>query len=345
MENYDQIIEVQKSASVDDLKNIKIQDPYGFIYITTNLVNGKKYLGQKRFNSGWKNYLGSGIAFKQALKKYGMENFVRDIVCICYTEEELNFQEYNLSKFFNVVDSEDWYNLVFGGGTSQGWHPSEETRKKIGAASKERFKDKTNHPMYGKHFFVGKDNPMYGVSPKERMDEETYRKWYEKHIPYWENSPSKGKHIWKDKPNPNIGKKMSEEQKQNLSERAKDRFRDKTNHPMYGKHHSEESKVKMSAYRSSSSWPLCKPVYCIETDSLFWSAKYAKEQYGIDSSAIIKCCRGKANTCGNHPTTDSKLHWLYAKDYITKEGDIIQGAISLGYITQERLDEYLNSVR
>ena len=29
--------------------------------------------------------------------------------------------------------------------------------------------------------FIGKDNPMYGVSPKMRMSTETYEKWYQKH--------------------------------------------------------------------------------------------------------------------------------------------------------------------
>lgn len=33
----------------------------------------------------------------------------------------------------------------------------------------DEWKDKVGH--------VGKDNPMYGISPKERMDEETYNKW------------------------------------------------------------------------------------------------------------------------------------------------------------------------
>lgn len=63
-----------------------IENPYGFIYITTNMVNGKRYLGQKSFNHGenWRTYLGSGKIFKDAIKKYGFENFSRNIICFCF---------------------------------------------------------------------------------------------------------------------------------------------------------------------------------------------------------------------------------------------------------------------
>lgn len=44
----------------------------------------------------------------------------------------------------------------------------------------------------------------------------------------------------------NKGKSLSDEEKEHLSEIAKERFRDKRNHPMYGKRHTEASKLKMS---------------------------------------------------------------------------------------------------
>ena len=45
-----------------------IENPYGFIYITTNMCDGKRYLGQKKFDNEWQNYLGSGTVFKRAVK-------------------------------------------------------------------------------------------------------------------------------------------------------------------------------------------------------------------------------------------------------------------------------------
>lgn len=73
----DVIIEEQEEKQVDDEKYVEIREPYGFIYITTNIVNGKRYLGQKTFDRKWKDYIGSGIAFKAAVKKIRKRKFYK----------------------------------------------------------------------------------------------------------------------------------------------------------------------------------------------------------------------------------------------------------------------------
>ena len=47
----------------------------GYIYLTTNLVNNKKYIGQHRSSTFDPSYLGSGTLFVKALKKYGKKKF------------------------------------------------------------------------------------------------------------------------------------------------------------------------------------------------------------------------------------------------------------------------------
>lgn len=42
------IIEKQKNKQVDDEEYIVVKNPYGFIHITTNLINGERYLGKKK---------------------------------------------------------------------------------------------------------------------------------------------------------------------------------------------------------------------------------------------------------------------------------------------------------
>ena len=88
---------------------------YGYIYITTNLINGKKYIGQHRFNKLDNSYLGSGKALKESVIKYGKENFSTEILCECYSEDELNEKEIYYIKLYNAVKSRDFYNMAKGG--------------------------------------------------------------------------------------------------------------------------------------------------------------------------------------------------------------------------------------
>ena len=48
------------------------------IYRTTNLLNGKSYIGLSVHNQ--QHYLGSGVGIKNAIKKYGKENFKKEIL-------------------------------------------------------------------------------------------------------------------------------------------------------------------------------------------------------------------------------------------------------------------------
>ena len=128
---------------------------YGFIYITTNLVNGKKYLGQRKYSKGWESHLGSGVAFKKALKKYGKENFKREIIIEAETAEELNQFEKELSIKYDVVNADNWYNLCYGGGAITGYVFSEESKRKMSEKAKGRYSGEKN-PMYGR---CGKNAP------------------------------------------------------------------------------------------------------------------------------------------------------------------------------------------
>lgn len=64
------------------------------VYIHTNIVNGKKYVGQTVFgdnpNSRWRNGTGyaRSIHFYNAIQKYGWDNFEHEIVASKLTKEE-----------------------------------------------------------------------------------------------------------------------------------------------------------------------------------------------------------------------------------------------------------------
>ena len=73
------------------------------IYLTTNLVNGKKYIGLDMNNDN--NYFGSGVYIKRAIKKYGKENFTKQILETCNNREELLLCE---KKLIVQNDLEKW---------------------------------------------------------------------------------------------------------------------------------------------------------------------------------------------------------------------------------------------
>lgn len=84
---------------------------YGYIYLTTNLINGKKYIGRHKSNVFDNTYFGSGKIIQQALLKEGVENFSCEILCTANSEDELNEKESYYIDLYDAVNSPDYYNL------------------------------------------------------------------------------------------------------------------------------------------------------------------------------------------------------------------------------------------
>lgn len=84
-----------------------------FIYKTTNIINGKIYIGKATNRES--TYLGSGVDITQAIKKYGKENFTREILEYCTSDKELNKKEKYWITFFNSTNENVGYNLQEGG--------------------------------------------------------------------------------------------------------------------------------------------------------------------------------------------------------------------------------------
>ena len=87
----------------------------GYIYLTTCLVNGKIYVGQSINHRDINSYLGSGVVFKNALKKYGKDAFVKTILIdnISCLNELNKLERYFISKYDCL--SPNGYNLDLGG--------------------------------------------------------------------------------------------------------------------------------------------------------------------------------------------------------------------------------------
>ena len=87
-----------KNINDSNEKKRKANNYYGFIYITTNKINGKKYIGKKKYCGNYETYLGSGIAIKNEIAKYGRENFTREIIEECgvsYDAAKIQYKKIN----------------------------------------------------------------------------------------------------------------------------------------------------------------------------------------------------------------------------------------------------------
>jgi group I intron endonuclease len=102
------------------------------IYKTINLVNGKFYIGQDSKNDS--NYLGSGSLIKKAIKKYGRENFKKEILEYCKTNKELNNREIYWIEKLNAI--EEGYNITTGGEGTVGYKFTEEQKNKMSQSHK-----------------------------------------------------------------------------------------------------------------------------------------------------------------------------------------------------------------
>ena len=82
------------------------------IYKTTNAINGKIYVGQDKNDNP--NYYGSGKLLQKAIKKYGKENFKKEILEICENESHLNDREVFWIKKLKSTDKHIGYNISDG---------------------------------------------------------------------------------------------------------------------------------------------------------------------------------------------------------------------------------------
>jgi group I intron endonuclease len=130
--------------------------------MTTNKVNGKRYIGQHKSNVFDESYKGSGKVLKQALNKYGVENFETILLKEAYSKEELDNLEKEFILNFDALNSSDFYNIHEGGTGGN---------TKLGYSFKEyqEFLDKTQNrtSTFKQKDTYGEKNPMYGKHQSE----------------------------------------------------------------------------------------------------------------------------------------------------------------------------------
>lgn len=117
---------------------------YGYIYKTTNLLNEKIYVGQRKSKEFIKSYYGSGTLIKNAISKYDKENFKLEFIDFAMSPDELDNLEIYYIKEMKANVKFGNYNLAEGGFlarydfNNQPEWKKDEIRKKLSLVNKGR---------------------------------------------------------------------------------------------------------------------------------------------------------------------------------------------------------------
>ena len=111
-------------------------DCVGFVYLITNITNGRKYIGKKlakfsrtttktvvlkngtkkkkkvrsKIDSDWVDYYGSSNELNKDIELLGKENFTREILFYCKSKAECSYIEAREQFTRRVLESDEYYN-------------------------------------------------------------------------------------------------------------------------------------------------------------------------------------------------------------------------------------------
>jgi hypothetical protein len=156
------------------------------IYKITNIINGKIYIGKDTTSNP--NYYGSGKLIKLSIKKYGKENFTKDILDVSDDYNELSDKEKYWINFYKSTDRNIGYNISFGGdgGNTLTNHPNiNQIREKISKNNSK--KGKTYEEVFGFEKSKQFKDKLRSHIHKSILSEESIKKHKERWNLYREN--------------------------------------------------------------------------------------------------------------------------------------------------------------
>jgi group I intron endonuclease len=185
------------------------------VYLVTNKVNGKRYVGQHagiNLAAYWdrnvwlaKNgYQGKRLLYR-AIRKYGADGFDVKTLIIVETKQDMDYYEIELIKIWDLTNPEKGYNITAGGSGSLGVKMTKETRAKMsksrtGLVMPESHRQKLSKRSKGNKYSLGK-----------KMTKENFEKLMAVHIGAKRTDEARQRMSEAHK-----GKKLSEETKQKM---------------------------------------------------------------------------------------------------------------------------------
>ena len=324
-----------------------------YVYKTTNLINGKKYIGKRSCDCDISEdtYLGSGKYFRRALKKYGRDNFSKEILEICISEHDAFEKEiYYISKE-NAVKSNNYYNIASGGeggfGNFAGKSEDEliiwkqrmsESRK--GRIITPEWKAKILDTRKKKGIGVGSNNPMYGkISPTAR--EVVMISFDGKNIKNFNSTYDALKFVNPTKSNSSIISRTCRNKrgtaygyfwlfKEDYTEMIKNNTYTKWINENIKRYVNRIRKVNRSKVQKNSKiiYQLDKQTF--EIIAVFDSISIASDKTGIRSALISRVCNHGCNTAGGYC-------WCYKEEFDKKSIEEIRSMYARKITESEKM--------
>jgi len=196
------------------------------IYKTTNLINGKIYIGQHLVKNEinldpW--YLGSGTFLFKAIKKYGRDNFKREVLCKILNNDIYKtnkLEEYFINKFDCLRLG---YNIIKGSPFEHNPMMNPDVAAKVSY----KLRNGSHHdvsgeknPNFGNGYKISGDkNPMKNIEVSKRNSE--LRRGHKRNEEQRKRISDSKRGRGLGESNSNFGNKWSEEKKRELSEKIK----------------------------------------------------------------------------------------------------------------------------
>ena len=282
-----------------------------YVYEITNLINGKKYIGKRSCECPIEEdkYMGSGIAITRSIKKYGKDNFIKEIIEVCSSEKDAFERERFWISYYNAVDSKKYYNIKDGG---EG-NTREDVLRYMANLTPEQLKERSrklsiankgkNNSMYGKK---GKDNPRSKAVVMLSLDGKLEKEF--------ECLRESNDYFGKDRcfsyiSNRCIAKKGGAYGHMWL---FKEDYEEMLLNNTFTKWAEENSKY-VKRYINAYDYCRKQEVYQLEIKTLKILAKYksiqeAKNITGIDARLIVRNCKHGSNTAGGYS-------WVLVEEY------------------------------
>lgn len=251
-----------------------------YLYIITNLMNGKKYIGKRSCSCPIEEdkYMGSGKVLSEEKKKYGIKNFEKKILLVCDSDDEVYKEEGKAIQLVRAWENPMYYNIHHGG---------------------KGFESKEHNPLYG---LTGEKCPyakkVVCLNTKEIFDyiNQAAEKYNINQSSISANCRGRQRTagIHPESNEPLVWMYFDDYTKKSID---------------------EIHKITQDNIRNSRRK---KRVVCLNTMEIFESIYIAGEKYCIAAPVISQVCKGKRKSLGKHPKTGEPLIWMYLEDYENK---------------------------